>query len=224
MIEVKNLSVRAGSFFLEGINFAIGAGQYAVLMGKTGAGKTTLWEAICGLKKIESGSIRLMGRDVTHLKPAERGIGYVPQDGALFTNMSVRDNLSFSLFIRKWDSNRMNERVKELASLLGLEKLLDRKPKGLSGGESQRVALGRALAYGPSILCLDEPLSALDDETREDMYHFLKLIRERTKVSTLHITHNLSDAERLADKIFELKEKCIKEVSLSDLQKTRKRA
>ena len=221
MITVENLSVRAGSFELKGISFEIPTAQYTVLMGKTGSGKTTLWEAICGLKPVLSGSIRLLGRDVTRLKPAERGIGYVPQDGALFTTMTVREHLAFALVIRQWDSERIRKRVKELASLLGLERLLDRKPNGLSGGEAQRVALGRALANSPNILCLDESLSALDEETREDMYHFLKIIKERTKVTALHITHNLSEAERLGDKVFELKDRSIKEISVDELRKNR---
>lgn len=220
MIKVENLSVRAGAFSLDGISFQISTGDYAVLIGKTGCGKTTLWEAICGLRPIVSGSISLMERDVTHLKPAERGIGYVPQDGALFTNMTVWENLGFALKIRNEEPQLIRDRVRELASLLGLEKLLDRNPFGLSGGEAQRVALGRALANHPDILCLDEPLSALDDDTREDMYRFFEIVRERTKATILHITHNMSEARRLADKVFELKNKSMTEIPMSEFRKT----
>jgi molybdate/tungstate transport system ATP-binding protein len=219
MIRVQNLSVKAGTFSLDGVSFQISTGDYVVLIGKTGCGKTTLWEAICGLRPIVSGSISLMNKDVTYLKPAERGIGYVPQDGALFTNMTVRENLGFALMIREEKPELIKDRVNELASLLGLEKLLDRNPIGLSGGEAQRVALGRALANHPDILCLDEPLSALDDDTREDMYRLFKIVRERTKVTVLHITHNMSEARRLADKVFELKNKVMTEIPLAEFNK-----
>ena len=206
MIVVENLAVRVGHFSLEGISFNIPTGQYGFLMGKTGTGKTTLLEAICGLKPVASGSIRLMGEEVTKLKPALRGVGYVPQDGALFSSMSVRDHLAFALVIRKWDAAAIDRRVKELAALLGLEKLLSRSPRGLSGGEAQRVALGRALANRPQILCLDEPLSALDEETREEIGALLHCIRDQTGVTTLHVTHSQEEARKLADCIFLIKD------------------
>ncbi|MBI5384804.1 MAG: ABC transporter ATP-binding protein [Verrucomicrobia bacterium] len=206
MIQVENLSVRAGAFALSGVRFEIPNGHYAVLMGKTGSGKTTLLEAICGLKPIMAGAIALAGRDVTRLTPGERGIGYVPQDRALFQTMTVRENLAFALHIRRWPRADIDRRVAELAKLLGLDGLLDRKPNGLSGGEAQRVALGRALASRPGILCLDEPLSALDDDTREEMYALLDSVRRYTGVTTLHVTHHLGEAERLADVIFVLKD------------------
>src|SRR3990172_1817105 len=145
MISINNLVVRAGSFLLDQISFEVPAGQYAVLMGKTGSGKTTLLEAICGLKRVLHGSIRLGGREVSRLRPAERGIGYVPQDKALFTTMTVREHLAFSLVLRCWTRPEIDQRVQELSELLGLQALLTRRPAGLSGGEAQRVALGRAL-------------------------------------------------------------------------------
>ncbi len=206
MITLQDVAVRAGAFSLKEITFAVPTGQYAFLMGKTGSGKTTLLEAICGLKRVERGRIRLMDRDVTDLKPSVRGVGYVPQDGALFPSLSVRDHLAFALAIRKWTAGAIEERVRELADMLGLQKLLSRNPRGLSGGEAQRVALGRALANHPQVLCLDEPLSALDDETRADMCQMLQTIRERTGVTVLHVTHSLQEARRLADLIFVLKE------------------
>ena len=202
MIQVENLSVRAGSFALSNISFEVPAQHYGVLMGKTGCGKTTVLEAICGLKKVTAGRIVLDGRDVTRLKPAARGIGFVPQDGALFSTMTVSRHLAFPLTIRKWPAAQIDTRVKELAALLGIESLLDRKPHGLSGGERQRVALGRALACHPSVLCLDEPLSALDDETHLEMCDLLKEVRQRTGVTTLHITHSMTEAQKLADRIY----------------------
>jgi len=204
MIAVEHLKVRVGGFALEDVSFDVPAGEYAVLMGRTGAGKTTLLEALCGLKPVAGGTIRLNERDVTRLKPAERGIGYVPQDRALFQTMSVREHLAFALVIRKAEQQVIQQRVAELSSLLGIEQLLERRPHGLSGGEAQRVALGRALVVRPGILCLDEPLNALDDETRREMYELLGEVQRSTGVTILHVTHNLEEAEQLADQILVL--------------------
>jgi ABC-type sugar transport system ATPase subunit len=211
MIVVDQLCLQTGAFVVENLSFSISTGQYAVLMGKTGSGKTTLLEAICGLKPIRSGSIHLMGQNVTHLHPADRGVGYVPQDLALFPHLTIRDHLAFALSVRRWSSARINDRVAELSELLGLRHLLHRRPQGLSGGESQRVALGRALAFHPPVLLLDEPLSALDDETREEMYTLLRSVQKLTGVTTLHITHSLSEAKALADRLLLLRDGTVEE-------------
>jgi len=205
MIAVENLALRAGAFALDGVSFRVETGQYAVLMGKTGCGKTTLLEAVAGLKPVRAGRVLLMGRDVTTLRAAERGVGYLPQDLALFPTMSVRDHLDFALAVRRWDRNAIAARVTELAALLGIGPLLDRRPEGLSGGEAQRVALGRALSFRPRVLLLDEPLSALDDETRQEMYALLRSVQRQTGVTALHVTHNLSEAKALADRLFVFK-------------------
>jgi len=204
MIEVSELTVRAGGFAMSDISFSIGAGEYGVLMGRTGCGKTTILEAICGLKKVTAGSIHLMGRDVTNLPTGARGIGFVPQDGCLFSTMSVRNHLALGPKIQSWAGEAVDERVDELAGELGLGNLLDRKPHGLSGGEIQRVALGRALSVRPNILCLDEPLSALDDETHAEMTELLKKLTSAHGITTLHITHSRVEAEAVADKIIRI--------------------
>ena len=204
MIDISGLSIKAGAFSLRNVSFTIPTGKYTVLMGRTGCGKTTLLETICGLRSATSGRICLMNRDVTDLLPGARGIGYVPQDKALFTTMTVRRHLSFALEIRRMPLEQVDARVREISELLGITRLLDRRPSGLSGGEAQRVALGRALSFHPGILLLDEPLSALDEQTREEMYVLLKSIRERTGVTTLHVTHHQGEAERLADEILVL--------------------
>ena len=198
-------------------------GEYGVLMGKTGCGKTTILEAICGLKTVTRGRIRLAGRDVTDRKPAARGIGLVPQDGALFSTMSVREHLAFSLTIRHWKAEAIEERVGELAELLGIAGLLDRTPEGLSGGEAQRVALGRALANRPEILCLDEPLSALDDETRLDMIELLRSLQTYTGVTTLHITHNWDEVKDLADRVYRIQDGQLRELSVAETERTFRR-
>jgi ABC-type sugar transport system ATPase subunit len=211
MIAVENLALRAGAFALDGVAFRVETGQYAVLMGKTGSGKTTLLEAVAGLKPVRAGRVLLMGRDVTALKAAERGVGYLPQDLALFPTMTVREHLEFALDVRRWHRRAIAGRVAELAALLGLGPLLGRRPEGLSGGEAQRVALGRALSFRPRVLLLDEPLSALDDETRQEMYALLRSVQRQTGVTALHVTHNLSEAKALADRLFVLKAGAIAE-------------
>ena len=196
MIEIKDLSLRAGEFRLDHLSFTIQSGQYAVLMGKTGRGKTTILEAICGLRRVEAGQILIHGQEVTDWLPADREVGYVPQDLALFPTFTVRGHLEFALRLRKWSQTRIDRRTDELAHQLGIQHLLDRKIVGLSGGESQRVALGRALSFYPSVLLLDEPLSALDADTRNEMQELLKSLTELHEVTTLHITHNQEEAKR----------------------------
>src|SRR5262245_4668690 len=161
LIEISDLAVRQGKFALAGVSLAVPAGQYAVLMGRSGCGKTTILEAVAGLRPPAAGSIALAGRDVTRLRPAARHVGYVPQDGALFPTMTVRENLGFALDVRGDPPAAVEKRVDELAGWLGIVQLLDRKPYFLSGGEKQRVALGRALASHPPVLLLDEPLGSL---------------------------------------------------------------
>ena len=198
MIRLVDIAIKQGDFELSGIDFELFAGEYGVLMGRSGCGKTTLLEAICGLRKIDQGKIILGDRDVTTLPPAERGVGYVPQDKALFPTQPVREQLAFALVLRSLDQLEISRRVDELAELLGLRELLDRMPDKLSGGEAQRVVLGRALAHQPSVLCLDEPLSALDEELHGEMCQLLEHVHSETGVTVLHITHSPSEAKRLA--------------------------
>jgi ABC-type sugar transport system ATPase subunit len=215
MIALEQVAMRQDAFSLSGISFEIPAGQYAVLMGKTGSGKTTLAEAICGLRPIAAGRICLAGRDVTRLRPAARGVGYVPQDASLFSMLTVREHLAFALRIRRWSRADIERRVDELAQLLAVGHLLDRRPAGLSGGEAQRVALGRALAMRPQVLVFDEPLSALDDDTRAEMYDLLLAVRRQTSVTVLHITHNRAEADRLADRLLELRGGAVHDASVT---------
>ncbi len=202
MIAVENLSVRQGTFALNGIGFTVPTGAYAVLMGRTGCGKTTLLESLAGLRPIAAGRIVLADRDVTQLPPAARTVGYVPQDAAVFRTMTVRENLAFALTVRK--AANADKRVAELASWLGLSAILDRRAIGLSGGEAQRVALGRALAFEPSVLLLDEPLNAIDDETREQLVALLETVKRSQQVTVLHVTHSQCEAKRLADVVLKL--------------------
>ena len=212
MITLKNISLSAGSFAMQNISLQVPNRHYGILMGATGTGKTTLLEAIAGLSPITTGSILLGDRDVTNLKPAERNIGYVPQDGALFSKMSVRDHLAFALVARGADQDSINNRIDKLSTMLGLRDHLDRGVRKLSGGEKQRVALGRALASKPTILLLDEPLSALDEKTRDQMYLLLREVQQDNPVTILHVTHHLNDARCLADTVLNLSPEGIEQI------------
>ena len=189
-------------------------GQYAVLMGQTGCGKTSVLESICGLRKLHSGKILIDGNDVTDWPPGDRQIGYVPQDLALFPTYTVQQHLEFALRLRKQPAKLIAERTAEMAEVLSISHLTGRSIEGLSGGESQRVALGRALAFRPSVLLLDEPLSALDEATRDEMQALLTKVKVTTGVTTLHITHNRQEAEALADRRFKLDRGILEEISV----------
>ena len=204
MVAVEELTVRQGAFALERVSFAVPAGSYAVLTGPTGGGKTTLLEVIAGIRRPHSGVVRLRGRDATRDAPALRNVGYVPQDAALFRTMTVRENLGFALMVRKIARPEVDARVQELAARLGLQRILERRAVGLSGGEAQRVALGRALAFRPDVLLLDEPLNAVDEATRDDLLGVLEALRRTRAVTVVHVTHAHAEGERLADVRLEL--------------------
>lgn len=198
MIRLENISWRAPGFALEGISFEVPANGYGVLMGRTGSGKTSLVELICGLRSPASGRIILGDRDVTDYPPNHRGIGYVPQDGALFSTMNVRDQIGFGLRIRRKEPAAIKKTVDDLAEETGITHLLDRKPAGLSGGEKQRVALARALSVKPAVLLMDEALSSLDEETQVSLIDLLKRTQREHHVTVLHVTHSRREAEALA--------------------------
>jgi ABC-type sugar transport system ATPase subunit len=206
MIELRNVSIQAGQCSLKNVCLHIPRGEYAVLMGRTGLGKTTILEAICGLRSIQTGQILIDDTDVTRWQPADRAIGYVPQDLALFPNLNVRHHLEFALRLRRQSRSMIAQRVDELAEVLGIAHLLDRSVHKLSGGESQRVALGRALSFRPAVLLLDEPLSALDEVSRNQIQTLLKKINRDFNVTILHITHSTEEAIALADRRFRLED------------------
>jgi len=204
MIELQNVSWKVDGFVLSDVSCKVKDGHYAVLMGPTGCGKTTVVEIICGLRRPAGGRVLVAGQDVTARLPGDRNIGYVPQDGALFPTMTVREQIGFGLVVRRWSKDRIREVVSLLAEELGIEGLLERLPQGLSGGERQRVALGRALAVEPSVLLLDEPISALDEDMRDEMMSLLKRVQKEYAVTVLHVTHSSREAERLADCILRM--------------------
>lgn len=197
MIDLEDGTLGAGDTRLQNISLAVPAGAYAVLLGPTGCGKTTLLETIAGLRPLHGGSLKINGHDMALRDPADRGIGYVPQDGALFPTMTVEQQLLFGLQIRKRPAAEQAHRLEDLAQQLSLTDLLKRRPHELSGGERQRVALGRALATKPPLLLLDEPLSSLDDDTREAMQQVLAEVHRNNSCTVLHVTHRKAEARAL---------------------------
>ncbi|GEP42712.1 ATP-binding cassette domain-containing protein [Brevifollis gellanilyticus] len=213
MITLDSISWTApgGRFALQNVSLAIPDNTYAVLMGSTGCGKTTLIEIICGLRRPRGGRVLLDGRDVTRLEPRERGIGYVPQDLALFPAKRVREQIHFPIKMRGMrDGEKI---VQELVEELGIEHLMDRLPDMLSGGEKQRVALARALAAQPRVLLLDEPLSALDETTHGTALELLRTLQARHSLTVLHVTHSPSEAAALGQMRLRLLDGCVVEVA-----------
>ncbi|MEA3348264.1 MAG: ABC transporter ATP-binding protein [Pseudomonadota bacterium] len=195
-IRIDNLAVDLGSFHLRNINLTLETGDFFALMGPTGAGKSVLLEALVGLVSIFGGDIFVDDRKITGLPPEKRGISIVYQDYSLFPHLNVLDNIRYGL--RFQARLKRNVSVDELVSLLGLGHLLQRNPVTLSGGEQQRVALARALAVSPDILLLDEPLSALDPNFRQDLRAHLKTLHQASGATFLMVTHDFSEALSLA--------------------------
>jgi ABC-type Fe3+/spermidine/putrescine transport system ATPase subunit len=196
MIRVEEISFNIGTFELRHLSIDIAKGEYFILLGPPGSGKTIFLECLCGLKKIQSGRILIDGHDVTNLEPRRRSIGYVPQDYALFPHLSVERNIAFGLRAHGYAETN----IAETANLLGIGHLLSRSIDGLSGGEKQRVALARALVLKPKILLLDEPVCALDEVTRQQICAQLSDIHRRLGLTTVHVSHNLEEAFSVADR------------------------
>ena len=201
MITIKNLKVDLGNFLLRDINLDIGEGEYFIILGPTGAGKTILLEAIAGLYPVLKGEIWIDSREITRLNPEKRGIGIVYQDQALFPHLSVQENIAFGLKMRKYPKQELRSKINAMAEMVGISHLLERGPVTLSGGEKQKVALARALATDPKVLLLDEPLSALDPETKERMQGELREMHRRVKVTTIHVTHDFEEAIALGQRV-----------------------
>ena len=191
MIRLVDLVALAGTKPIGPANLFVPRGGYALLTGPSGGGKTTLLEAIAGLRPIQSGSILLRGVDVTQSPPASRAVGLAPQDAALFGRRTVADNLMFALALRGSLEPEQARRAAELADQLGLTSRLNQRADQLSGGEAARVALGRAAAHRPDILLLDEPFAALDRATRDAVQLAVNAWRNEWKCAVLHVTHHV---------------------------------
>jgi molybdate/tungstate transport system ATP-binding protein len=201
MLEVREISKDYREFHLRGITFSVKEGEHFIILGPSGAGKTVLLEVIAGIIEPDSGKIFLNGEDVTDLPPEKRGLAYIPQNYALFPNMSVFDNIAFGLRVRKRSKAEIERKVRELSEVLGISHLLNRKPKTLSGGEQQRVAIARALAIEPELLLLDEPFANLDVGTRGKLLREMKRWRRELGFTALHVTHSFEEALSLGDRV-----------------------
>lgn len=209
MLLLDNISVRLGNFGISKLSMDVKNGEYLVILGPTGTGKTVLLETIAGLHRLFSGSIFLNNRDVTNLPPEKRHLGMVYQDYALFPHLTVYGNIAFGLKLMGKTAKEIDNTVAKTVKLLGIGSILKRRPRYLSGGERQRTALARALVLKPHILLLDEPLSALDRFTKDRLRRELKRIHKKVGVSILHITHDLSEAFFLADRLIIMKDGAI---------------
>lgn len=200
MLKIENVNVDLGKFSLREVNFRVNSGEYFVLLGMSGAGKSVLLQVIGGLIRSESGSITLDGREISREKVQGRGVGLVFQDSALFPHMSVYNNIAYPLRSKGYGRAEIRGRVKRLAEVTNVAHLLGRFPANLSGGEKQRVALARAMALKPRCLLLDEPISSLDVQLRRDMRLLLRNINSQGQ-TIVHVTHDYEEAALLADRI-----------------------
>lgn len=205
-LAVNNVNVQIDEFSFT-YDFSVEDGEALAILGSSGSGKTTLLNAIAGLQKVESGSIVLNGKEITSLPPYERSIAYVFQDYALFESMSVKDNIAFPMKIRHYKKAEIDRKVKELLEVVELSGFERHNAGTLSGGEKQRVAIARALSSEPSLLLLDEPLSALDLNLRSKMRTFLKNIKTEYSLMTILVTHDKEDAAVIADRTISLLKK-----------------
>ena len=201
MISVRGLNMKIGDFNLRDVSLDVAPGEYFIVLGQTGAGKTLFIESIAGLLHPQQGTISIDGRDVTHLRPEDRRVGYLPQDYALFPHLSVRQNIGFGMRIAKKPDSFIKSKTEQLTKILGITHLLDRTVHHLSGGERQRTALARALAIEPKVLLLDEPLSALDEQTRENLCGELRRVHDKFGMTTVHISHSFEETLALADRV-----------------------
>ena len=201
---------------LDAISFSAEAGAFVVLLGPSGCGKSTTLRLIAGLDEPSSGRIHIAGRDVTHLPPAERGIAMVFQSYALFPHLTVAENIVFGLKVRKVEPSERAARLSKVADLLGLSKLLERKPSQLSGGQQQRVALGRAIIAEQPVCLMDEPLSNLDAQLRGEMRREIRGLQQRLGITMVYVTHDQTEAMTMADRVVLLRDGRIEQVGAPD--------
>ena len=201
-VEIRDVRKAFGNVqIIKGVDIQIEDGEFVILVGPSGCGKSTLLRMIAGLENITSGEIAIGGRVVNHVPPKERDIAMVFQNYALYPHMSVKENMAFSMKLRKAPQAEIDERVNKAANILGLNNLLDRFPRQLSGGQRQRVAMGRAIVRDPQVFLFDEPLSNLDAKLRVQMRSEIKELHQRLKTTTVYVTHDQIEAMTMADKI-----------------------
>jgi len=203
---------------LDDVSFSIQDGEFFVLLGPTGAGKTTTLRVLAGLERPDAGTVLFDGVNITHFTPADRDVAFVFQQYSLYPTRTVYENLAFPLRspLRKWPKDRIDQRVKEVAEKLRITHLLERKTANLSGGEMQRVALGRALVRSPRVFLMDEPLSNLDAKLREALRIELQHLQKTERSTTLFVTHDQVEALTMADRIAVLNQGHIVQIGTPD--------
>lgn len=201
MLRIEHLYKKLGNFQLKDIQLEIAQGEYFVILGPTGTGKSVILEIIAGLYKPDKGHFYFNGKDLSNEYPENREIGFVYQDYLLFPHLSVKENIIFGLKQKKISQKQIQQNLDDIVSMFKIEHLLNRRPTTLSGGEQQRVAMARALITSPKILLMDEPLSALDPSTKNQFLITLKKIHENRKNTVIHVTHDFNVALYLADRI-----------------------
>jgi multiple sugar transport system ATP-binding protein len=197
---------------IHGIGFDITDGEFVVLVGPSGCGKSTLLRMLAGLEEITGGEISIDGKVVNDLDSKDRDIAMVFQSYALYPHMTVRENMGFSLKLRKADAKTIGQRVADAARILNLDQLLDRYPRELSGGQRQRVAMGRAIVRDPKVFLFDEPLSNLDAKLRVAMRAEIKALHQRLKTTTVYVTHDQIEAMTMADRIVVMHDGIIEQI------------
>lgn len=201
-VELKNINKNFGDYKAsDNVNFGVEKGKLIGLLGPSGSGKTTILRMIAGLETPDSGDIIIDGVRVNDIAASKRGIGFVFQNYALFRYMTVYDNIAFGLRVQKANKKKIDERVRELIKLIGLEGLEKRYPSQLSGGQRQRVAFARALAPNPQLLLLDEPFAAIDAKVRKELRSWLREMIEKLGVTSIFVTHDQDEAIEVADEI-----------------------
>jgi multiple sugar transport system ATP-binding protein len=216
-LSIRQVRKSYGSHdILKSIDIEVEKGEFLILVGPSGCGKSTLLSMIAGLDSPTSGSIFLADRDVTHAPPKDRDIAMVFQSYALYPNMNVAQNISFGLEMRKVPKAEREAAVQRVAKMLQIEHLLDRKPGQLSGGQRQRVAMGRALSRNPSLFLFDEPLSNLDAKLRVEMRAEIKLLHQRTRTTTVYVTHDQVEAMTLGDRIAVMRDGVLQQLGTPD--------
>jgi multiple sugar transport system ATP-binding protein len=201
-VEIKEIEKVFGTVkVIRGVDIDIKDGEFVILVGPSGCGKSTLLRMIAGLEGITSGEIRIGNKIVNNMPPKARDIAMVFQNYALYPHMTVKENMGFSLKLRRTPKSKIHTRVQPAAEILGLINLLDRYPRQLSGGQRQRVAMGRAIVRDPQVFLFDEPLSNLDAKLRVQMRTEIKELHQRLKTTTIYVTHDQIEAMTMADKI-----------------------
>lgn len=202
MIRLENLSNKWGEEFeLKNVSLEVKQGEYFVILGPTGAGKTLLLELIVGIYIPNEGKILIDGKDITYEVPEKRNLGFLYQDYSLFPHFSAKKNIEYGMKLRNISKNEIDEKIKELSKMFKIQNLMHRDVTTLSGGEQQKVAIARALAINPKVLLLDEPFSALDENTKTKLISDMKELHRKEGITFIHVTHSQEEAILLADRI-----------------------